>query len=38
MRAAQMHSRSGLVEEVRASTIDVPAAEELVLDYIPQPR
>jgi oligoribonuclease len=31
---AQMHSRSGLIEEVRASTIDVPAAEELVLDYI----
>ncbi len=31
---AQMHNRSGLVEEVRASTIDVPAAEELVLDYI----
>jgi oligoribonuclease len=31
---AQMHRRSGLVEEVRASTIDVPAAEELVLDYI----
>ena len=31
---AQMHSRSGLVDEVRASTIDVPAAEQLVLDYI----
>ena len=31
---AQMHNRSGLVDEVRASTIDVPAAEELVLDYI----
>src|SRR5262249_34905319 len=30
----QMHNRSGLVDEVRASTIDVPAAEELVLDYI----
>ena len=30
---AQMHNRSGLVDEVR-STIDVPAAEELVLDYI----
>jgi len=31
---AQMHSRSGLINEVRASTIDVAAAEELVLDYI----
>lgn len=31
---AQMHSRSGLIEEVRASTIDVPTAEEMVLDYI----
>ena len=31
---AEMHTRSGLVEEVRASTIDVPAAEALVLDYI----
>jgi oligoribonuclease len=31
---AQMHTRSGLVEEVRASTIDLDAAEELVLDYI----
>jgi oligoribonuclease len=31
---AQMHSRSGLVDEVRASTIDVAAAEELVLEYI----
>ena len=30
----KMHTRSGLIEEVRASTIDVPAAEELVLDYI----
>jgi oligoribonuclease len=29
-----MHTRSGLIEEVRASTIDVPAAEEMVLDYI----
>jgi len=29
-----MHTRSGLIEEVRASTIDVAAAEELVLDYI----
>ena len=31
---AEMHARSGLVEEVRTSTIDVAAAEELVLDYI----
>jgi len=30
----EMHTRSGLLEEVRASTIDVAAAEELVLDYI----
>ena len=30
----EMHTRSGLVEEVRASTIDLAAAEELVLDYI----
>jgi len=29
-----MHTRSGLIEEVRASTIDVAAAEEQVLDYI----
>lgn len=31
---ADMHTRSGLVDEVRASTIDVAAAEQLVLDYI----
>ncbi|MFG1932607.1 oligoribonuclease [Mycobacterium sp. NPDC048908] len=29
-----MHTRSGLIEEVRASSVDVAAAEELVLDYI----
>jgi oligoribonuclease len=29
-----MHSRSGLTEEVRSSIVDVAAAEELVLDYI----
>ncbi|OBI79842.1 oligoribonuclease [Mycobacterium sp. E740] len=29
-----MHTRSGLVEEVRASTVTVPEAESLVLDYI----
>jgi oligoribonuclease len=31
---AQMHKRSGLIEEVRASTVDVPTAEGLVLDFI----
>ena len=31
---AEMHTRSGLIEEVRASTTDLAAAEELVLDYI----
>ena len=31
---AHMHAKSGLTEEVRASTIDVAAAESLVLDYI----
>ena len=31
---ARMHAKSGLTEEVRASTIDVPAAEALVMDYI----
>ncbi len=31
---ARMHSRSGLTEEVRTSTIDVAAAQEMVLDYI----
>jgi oligoribonuclease len=31
---AQMHSRSGLIEEVRASTVDVAAAQEMVMDYI----
>lgn len=30
----QMHTRSGLIEEVRASTVDVATAEEMVLDYI----
>ncbi len=30
----EMHSRSGLTDEVRASTIGVAEAEELVLDYI----
>ena len=31
---ARMHRSSGLTEEVRASTIDVAPAEELVMDYI----
>lgn len=31
---ARMHASSGLVEEVRASTIDVATAEEMVMDYI----
>jgi len=30
----QMHSRSGLIEEVRSSTIDVAQAEAMVLDYV----
>src|SRR3981189_1808874 len=30
----EMHTRSGLIEEVRTSTIDVAAAEDLALDYI----
>ncbi|ULE31820.1 oligoribonuclease [Mycobacterium sp. IDR2000157661] len=29
-----MHTKSGLIEEVRASTVDVAQAEEMVLDYI----
>ena len=31
---ATMHRKSGLTEEVRTSTIDVPTAEAMVLDYI----
>jgi len=31
---AQMHTKSGLIDEVRASTVDLPAAEDMVLDYI----
>lgn len=31
---ARMHRKSGLTEEVRASTIDLATAESLVLDYI----
>ena len=30
----EMHTRSGLIEEVRASTVDVAAAETMVFDYI----
>lgn len=30
----EMHSRSGLTDEVRASTVDIAAAEAEVLDYI----
>jgi oligoribonuclease len=30
----QMHTRSGLTNEVRASTVDVAEAEAMVLDYI----
>jgi oligoribonuclease len=33
---AQMHARSGLVDEVRASTVDVATAETMVLDYVRQ--
>lgn len=32
----EMHTRSGLIEEVRASTVDVATAETMVLDYIRQ--
>jgi oligoribonuclease len=31
---AEMHARSGLIEEVRASTVDVATAQTIVLDYI----
>jgi oligoribonuclease len=30
----EMHNRSGLIEEVRASTVDLATAEAAVLDYI----
>ncbi|BBY15022.1 oligoribonuclease [Mycolicibacterium litorale] len=29
-----MHTRSGLIQEVRASTVDLATAEEMVLDFI----
>ncbi|MBO0865366.1 MAG: oligoribonuclease [Mycobacterium sp.] len=31
---ADMHARSGLIDEVRASTVDVATAEAMVLDYV----
>ena len=31
---ADMHARSGLIDEVKASTVDLAAAETIVLDYI----
>lgn len=31
---ATMHSKSGLTEEVRTSTVDLATAEKLVLDYV----
>jgi oligoribonuclease len=31
---ADMHARSGLVDEVRASTVDLATAEAMVLDYV----
>jgi len=30
----QMHTRSGLIDEVRSSTVDVAQAESMVLDYV----
>ncbi len=33
---ADMHARSGLVDEVRASTVDLATAEAMVLDYVRQ--
>jgi oligoribonuclease len=31
---AEMHSRSGLIDEVKASTVDLATAEAMVMDYI----
>ncbi|MEI7717993.1 MAG: oligoribonuclease, partial [Mycobacterium sp.] len=31
---ATMHARSGLTDEVRASTVDLATAEAMVMDYI----
>lgn len=33
---AKMHARSGLINEVRTSTVDLAAAEAMVLDYVKQ--
>ncbi|OBF08201.1 oligoribonuclease [Mycobacterium sp. ACS4054] len=33
---SEMHSRSGLIDEVRASTVDLATAEAMVLDYVGQ--
>jgi oligoribonuclease len=30
----EMHTRSGLIDEVKASTVTLPEAEEMVLDYV----
>ena len=30
----EMHSRSGLIDEVKASTVDLATAEAMVLDYV----
>jgi len=31
---AEMHSRSGLIDEVKASTVDLATAQAMVLDYV----
>ena len=31
---AEMHSKSGLIDEVKASTVDLATAESMVLDYV----
>jgi oligoribonuclease len=31
---AEMHARSGLIDEVKASTVDLATAEAMVLDYV----
>src|SRR5260370_17792982 len=30
----EMHTRSGLIDEVKASTVDLATAEAMVLDYV----
>ncbi len=32
----EMHSRSGLIDEVKASTVDLATAEAMVMDYVGQ--